>query len=931
MKHRNILLVVFFLSLFVFQQVRAGPTLPLQSQNDSAPASVNVLRSNVYVYMFQLKSNTGGFLNDTPERCSWPDNFGVFGCGSNYADLPPLDPAGFLNVDVEQYYLRDVIAVEMDLVELSPESEALKAQAVASRTVANWKSVHGPWDTGDGYPQTKKDTGTINNSNEYQVYDPGAHNTSAYKSVIDAAVDETKGQFLQYIMKINGQTYHAIDAEFFADVALRTTNGDLVSAPYQKGVEDPISTSCIRSVSGQHTYGMSQRGAIRWAKGNTCPNGSGAAWPVKWNYQQILAHYYTGIDFMNDSKGTKIAPDNRWNLLNYSTPNGITANTGTNFNVSVTLQNTSTTNWASNPVVIGYRWRTTDGWQDVPGAQVQTLAKGASTDPALSLSLSIPVPSDLPNGAGTLYLDVRYQNASASWFSNGNWPDAEIPVTINGSAGQPIGISISQGSDDGGTNPTPCTFSATDNEVYLGECIGGGNITSGFRFNNVQIPSGAHIDSAYITFTVDGPYSVPVNVRIYGDNTANSQTFSDSNPPSNRPPTGDSVAWNIPSTDVWSLGETRNTPDLSQVIQDIVDPGTGWNAGNSLSLIFANNGSTNYRRVIAFERASWDPSLHAAHLVVTYDLSTPTPTPTPTPLPTPTPIPPTPTPTIAPTPTPAPAPTPSCSCYLDWFGNHICLFSSVQQNFARALYTLQNSTVDLTLFHRVENEILAKTPEGQRFINLYYTYSPELIQIAKANPNVKAESGTMIDMWSPNLQALVDGKGGQAIITADQITATEKFVQDIYVNASPEFQQAITDTLARHPLDPLAGMTMDQAWANLNGYQLTWLPPLATANPYVAQTGSTIPIQFTLTDFKGNFAVDNSVTLKILDANGNIVAGPFGINNNPTQGITIQGKKYHYNFKTTGLAVGLYTIQVSYNSANDQPAIYAIQLAAGKK
>ena len=192
MKYKNILLIVFFLTLFVFQQVQAGATiLSLEnlSQINAAPANTNILFSTVQVYVYKLEDGSGALL-PTHERCVWPDHFGVYGCGD---DWPPgtLEPEGFLIVNVEQDYLRDVIATEMNLAQIipDPQGEALKAQAIASRSVASWKSDHGPWDNGFGEPYGVWPR--INNSNTYQVFVPGAHNTSAYKSSIDTAVGNT--------------------------------------------------------------------------------------------------------------------------------------------------------------------------------------------------------------------------------------------------------------------------------------------------------------------------------------------------------------------------------------------------------------------------------------------------------------------------------------------------------------------------------------------------------------------------------------------------------------------------------------------------------------------------------------------------------------------------------------------------------------------
>ncbi|MBX3038790.1 MAG: amidase domain-containing protein [Anaerolineales bacterium] len=191
--------------------------------------------------------------------------------------------------------------------------------------------------------------------------------------------------------------------------------------------------------------------------------------------------------------------------------------------------------------------------------------------------------------------------------SNGNPP---VKSEIEGNT------ITNQSSDDAGTNPTGCVFSATNNEVYLGQCFGGGNTVSGFRFNNVQIPQDAQIKYAYVTFAVDGQYTDTVNIQIYGDDVANSSTFTTSSPPSSRPTPSpfNPVLWDI--TEQWNLGTRRGTPDISSVIEKIVS-NHGWVSGNSLSLIFKNTGS-HIRRVIAFERANTDLILSPARLIVAY-------------------------------------------------------------------------------------------------------------------------------------------------------------------------------------------------------------------------------------------------------------------------------------------------------------------------
>lgn len=184
----------------------------------------------------------------------------------------------------------------------------------------------------------------------------------------------------------------------------------------------------------------------------------------------------------------------------------------------------------------------------------------------------------------------------------------------------PVNTRITQGSDDAGINPTGCVFSATNNEVYLGTCSSGGNITSGFRFNNIQVPKNATIKYALVTFTVDGTYTNPINVEIYGEDAANSATFTSGSPPSSRSTPYPPALWNI--SDTWSLSLRRTTPQLSSVIEKIVERGD-WAPGNSLSIIIKNAaGSTAHRRVIAIERFGFSPNLSPARFIAAYDIAT---------------------------------------------------------------------------------------------------------------------------------------------------------------------------------------------------------------------------------------------------------------------------------------------------------------------
>ncbi len=300
MRLHTMLLIMLFLVILAFEPSEArARLLSPEDPCTTPPPPGAILFYCLKVQMYALAPNGEKRSN----LCNYPDDMynHVYGCGTEYPDQDIQAADGSYYVR-EPYYLKNVLAAEMDVNGLPPDIDALKAQAIASRTVATWKSKHGPWDIG-GYPN-------INNSIQYQAFIPGAYNASGAQSMIDTAIADTDQQFLQYVIGDD----HAIDAEFSSDIVGSTVDaGD--AFPYLETVSEPISptlpATCGPGELG-NGWGMSQKGAMRWSRGNQCAKSSAGdmPWSVTWDYRQILVHYYTGIDILNGD-GSPSAPDAR--------------------------------------------------------------------------------------------------------------------------------------------------------------------------------------------------------------------------------------------------------------------------------------------------------------------------------------------------------------------------------------------------------------------------------------------------------------------------------------------------------------------------------------------------------------------------------------------------------------------------------------------
>ena len=441
------LLIILALSFFSqLQEVNAQDLSSTESLSSNPSLQTSGLPETVVVYMMHLDDN--GF---SLGRYCYQGDGEETGCVEEESGLtyPPSDPSityakpGFVNplrINIENYYLKNVLPREMDVATYDPPLEALKAQALAARSIADWKAIV------RGADEFKSIDNSVNN----QIFKPGSYDfyddadstkADEIRDRIDQAILETSGQYLFYP---NDQGRSSLDAEFSNDIGARDDNGKLVTVDgkqaYLIPIQDPISDGCDLSPVG-NGWGMSQKGAMRWAKGNQCAGSEDQPWSVKWDdYRQILAHYYTGIDILNDS-GNPIAPGARWNLLrhnNFEKPIGeipILPSMSEHV-IDIQFQNTSTFDWHTGEIIIGYQWTqgetpvNTEKWREagvilIP--QGAPILKGKTSD-VLSLSVETPITS----GLHTLHLDLK---RNGLWFSeqgNGGWPDAEIKVYVAG-------------------------------------------------------------------------------------------------------------------------------------------------------------------------------------------------------------------------------------------------------------------------------------------------------------------------------------------------------------------------------------------------------------------------------------------------------------------------------------------------------------------
>ncbi len=136
------------------------------------------------------------------------------------------------------------------------------------------------------------------------------------------------------------------------------------------------------------------------------------------------------------------------------------------------------------------------------------------------------------------------------------------------------------------------TIDFTSTDLELG-AEGGGTDTQeiGIRFQNLDIPVGSVIQSAFIQFTVDETDTEDTSVRIFGELSVDPLTYAgDAFNITSRTKTNSFVDWdNIPIWDtVGAAGADQRTPDIASLVQEIINQ-PGWTANNAMAFMLTAN------------------------------------------------------------------------------------------------------------------------------------------------------------------------------------------------------------------------------------------------------------------------------------------------------------------------------------------------------
>ncbi len=167
------------------------------------------------------------------------------------------------------------------------------------------------------------------------------------------------------------------------------------------------------------------------------------------------------------------------------------------------------------------------------------------------------------------------------------------------SAGGSVCVYIGSSGDDVEENQNSGDMYSTSSDMELVNDGGRGDQTVGLRFTNIQVPAGATVTNAYIQFTKDGNTTGTTNLSIRAQDIADAPSISGSDYyfTTGINMTSTQVNWSPPNWNNGTSAENQRTPDLSPLVQHLVDS-AGFQSGNSMLFLIQGTGQ---RRAFSYD------------------------------------------------------------------------------------------------------------------------------------------------------------------------------------------------------------------------------------------------------------------------------------------------------------------------------------------
>jgi len=265
---------------------------------------------------------------------------------------------------------------------------------------------------------------------------------------------------------------------------------------------------------------------------------------------------------------------------------------GTDNEISALSETTASADWNSSSTPTLDAWTATDVVHQTPDLTgiVQEIVNRSGWCGGNAMAFKVEA------NAGSVGKRSSYSyegDASKAPLLRVTWDNTTPPDGATGCINKTFTAQVATSVDDA-EERTDGSMYLTSTDLELTE-DGGATQTIGIRFRNVQIPQGATVLGADLTFTVDEATSGTTELSIYSEAADDAAAYSDTAYDiSGRERSLTFVDWRDTSTpplDAWTtVGDKKTTPDLTSIVQEVISRG-GWAPGNAMAFIITGLGS----------------------------------------------------------------------------------------------------------------------------------------------------------------------------------------------------------------------------------------------------------------------------------------------------------------------------------------------------
>lgn len=162
-------------------------------------------------------------------------------------------------------------------------------------------------------------------------------------------------------------------------------------------------------------------------------------------------------------------------------------------------------------------------------------------------------------------------------------------------------VSPQSSGDDGEYNDNLFQYVNTGPSISIGS-TGATYYNANIRFPNINIPKDSTINSAFIDFVASASdSSTDASMRFWGELSNNASQISNASDFIARTRTSAFKNWALLPT--WTIGNTYTSPDIKNIIQEIIN-GASWIIGNALQIFIFNVGS-NLRHFASYDNVTY--------------------------------------------------------------------------------------------------------------------------------------------------------------------------------------------------------------------------------------------------------------------------------------------------------------------------------------